>query len=111
MSTTPISIPMLDFPDYTVSVTLDGQEWKLRFYWNTRGLFWSMDIKTANNVLTLAGVRLIVSYPMTEQHTALDIPKGTFLIVDQNELTKYQDPGRNDFVSGRNLKLVYIGVE
>ena len=103
-----VTIPMIDSAEFSESVTLDGNEYKLHFYWNTRGAFWSMDIADASSNSLVVGVRLIISYPMLLQHTEIGLPPGQFLIIDTNINTQYQEPGRSDFLStGRNLQLVY----
>lgn len=106
-----VTIPMLDYAEFSEAVTLDGNLYNLHFYWNTRGDFWTMDIADANNNPLVSGIRLIISYPMILQHTEIGLPPGQFLIVDPNQKTQYQEPGREDFLpSGRNLSLVYWGM-
>lgn len=102
-----VAIPMFDLADFSESVTLDGNEYKLHFYWNTRGAFWSMDIADANSVPLVSGVKLIMDFPLLIQHTEDGLPEGIFLIQDTNPNTQYVEPGRGDFVGGRNLELMY----
>ena len=102
-----VGIPMKDSPCFSESVTLDNNEYRLRFTWNTRGAFWAMDISDANDNLLLAGVRLVISFPLNTQHPQMGLPTGVFLVVDKNPKTATVEPGRSDFVGGRNLTLVY----
>ena len=102
-----VTIPMSDLAEFSQSVTLDGNEYRLHFYWNGRGSFWGMDISDANGVPLLSGIRLIINFPMLLQHKESGLPPGQFLIVDSNLKTQNDEPGRNDFTIGRKLNLVY----
>lgn len=102
-----VTITMYDTASFSESVTLDGNEYRLRFYWNTRGQFWSMDIADANNNPLVSGVKLIANFPLLIQHTEEGLPPGDFFIVDPSSKTQYVEPGRWDFTSGRNLSLTY----
>jgi hypothetical protein len=103
-----VTIPMFDVADFSEKVTLDGGIYGLRFYWNTRGAFWSMDISDANANPIVSGVKLIINFPMLLQYRTSALPPGFFVIMDLNLKTQYQEPGRFDFVSGRNLQLCYM---
>jgi len=104
----PVAIKMYDYAEFTESVSLDNNEYLLRFYWNTRGEFWSMDISDSNNTQLVSGIKLIVNYPMLYQYKKIGLPNGDFYIKDLNPKTQYVDPGRYDFVSGRNLSICYV---
>jgi hypothetical protein len=102
-----VAIPMFDSSSFKISVTLDLKEYRLSFAWNSRGQYWSMSIADANGVMLRAGIRLVVSYPLNIQHTDPRLPQGLFMIIDSNEKTAMIEPGRNDFVAGRKLELIY----
>jgi hypothetical protein len=101
---------MFDAAEFSEAVTLDGNLYKLHIYWNTRGAFWSLDIADANSIPLVSGIKLITGFPMLIQHKESGLPPGQLLIVDPNQKTQYDEPGRFDFVSGRNLSLVYWGI-
>ena len=101
-----VSIPMSDSAEFAESVTLDGNEYKLHFYWNARGQFWNMDIADANNNALVSGIRLIIAFPLLIQHTESGLPPGQFIILDANQKTQFVEPGRYDFTNGR-LQLIY----
>lgn len=104
-----VKIPFRDSPSFTQSITLNGVEYILRFDWNTRGAFWSMSIYDNTETLILAGIRMVIGWPLLDSHTAItNIPDGQFVVYDSNPLTHLQEPGRYDFVSGRNLELLFI---
>jgi hypothetical protein len=103
-----VTIPMDNVADFFEKVTLDGGIYGFRFYWNARGAFWSMDISDANANLIVSGVKLIINFPMLLQYHNSALPPGHFVIMDLNPKTQYQEPGRFDFVSGRNLQLCYF---
>ena len=93
---------------FTEAVTLDGSVFNLRFYWNTRAAAWFMDISDAVNNPILAGVRLVVSYPLLGQHPESTMPTGELLVYDPNPTTRQTEPGRNDFTDERGLQLLYV---
>jgi len=102
-----IKIPMSSAASFSESLTLDDNEYQLSFAWNTRGGYWTMGIADANGISLCEGVRLCISYPLNIQHTQTAMPKGVFLVVDTNPKTAMIEPGRMDFVQGRNLELLY----
>lgn len=103
-----VTIPFQPAAAFKQSVTLDGGEYVLSFYWNTRGEFWSMNIADANENMIISGIRLTIGYPLKIQHPQLTLPPGEFIIIDKSEKTFETEPGRDDFVEGRNLELQYI---
>lgn len=108
--TTPVKIPMIDSPNFSVEVSLDQKEYSFSFLWNTRGEFWSMSISDANGVVLISGIRLVCFYPLlTAYQYNQAMPQGLMVVVDQNKATARTEPGRFDFVSDRNLELCYVG--
>lgn len=45
-------------PSQLLSISLNDVAYNIAFRWNSRGEFWSMDIRDENNVLILGGVSL-----------------------------------------------------
>ena len=104
-----VQIVMKDLASFTEETVLNGVEYSLRFDWNVRGEFWSMTIADRNGNVILSNKRLVIGYPILENHHALEgLPDGEFVVDDSNETTKTQEPGRHDFVSGRKLKLLFF---
>jgi hypothetical protein len=107
---TPLIIPMQSLSSFIQSVSLDGNEYKLSFYWNTRGSAWFMDIADALGNAILSGVKLIISFPLLMQYNNPALPPGDFIVWDNNPNAMYVEAGRNDFTDDRNLQLIYMSV-
>jgi hypothetical protein len=106
----PVKIPMIDYPFFTVDVVLDGAKLTFAFLWNTRASFWAMSISDANGTVLVSGVRLVCFYPLLTQYQHNKaLPQGLLCVIDENQNTAKQEPGRYDFVSGRKLELSYAG--
>ena len=103
-----VTIPLRDDSVFDESVTLDGNEYKLHFYWNQRGQSWFMDISDANGNALVSGIFLAISLPLTMQYKHIDgMPQGDFLVRDDNPKNMSIEAGRHDFTQGRNLQLIY----
>ena len=103
-----ITIPMSDYSNFKVGVTLDAKKFFFDFVWNTRGEFWSASIADANGNLLIAGIRLVLFTPLLipYQYNA-SVPQGALMVIDQNPSTFTEEPRRHDFVQDRNLQLCY----
>ncbi len=101
-------IPMNNYADSTVEVTLEGRPYIFRMRWNTRGAFWVLSISDRNEELIIDGLRLVSGFPINLYHKDSRLPKGLFAVVDLNTNTQFQEPGRNDFVADRQLSLGYL---
>jgi len=53
-----VELPLDSTRDYRVSVTLDGETFRLRFYWADRVEGWFFDTYDADEVLISAGKRI-----------------------------------------------------
>lgn len=100
-------IPFKDSPAFSESLTLDGKEYGFFFAWNTRGSFWYMNLNDANGNPLVSGVRLVINFPLLDQHPGEGMPPGSMFVYDSNPATRTMEPGRGDFVGGRNLSLLY----
>jgi hypothetical protein len=101
-------IPMRDYADFTIEVTLEGRPYILRFHWNTRGAFWVMAIYDRDNVLLADGLKLVIGFPVNKGIINELLPPGEFICMDSNMATQFVEPGRYDFISGRNIFLGYV---
>jgi len=101
-------IPIRDYADFTEEVTLDERPYILRFRWNTRGSFWVMAIYDRDNVLLADGLKIVIGFPVNKYIVNSLLPPGQFICMDSNMATQFIEPGRYDFVSGRNIFLGYI---
>jgi hypothetical protein len=102
-----VSIPMSADAQFSESITLDGNEYFLRFIWNIRGGFYSMSINDSNNNPLISGIKLTMGCDLLSPYNITGRPPGILFLLDQNPITAVNEPGRNDFISGRNVLLVY----
>ena len=104
-----VAIKMFDDPSFTQEVTLSDVEYSLHFDWNVRGAFWSMTISDRAGNVIISNKRLVSDWPILSQHQSnANLPAGDFIVHDSNPNTAALEPGRHDFVSGRNLQLLFI---
>lgn len=101
-------ISLFDSARFKQTVAIDGVNYVLEIFWNTRGEFWTMNIRDVNENLLQANIRLVLFYPLTAQYNNASIPQGKFVLTDTGASTYSTDPGRHDFGVGRNLELWYI---
>jgi hypothetical protein len=81
-------------PFFDLQVTLDGVTYSIEFRWNTRGLAWFINVWDEQlQTLFLAGVRLVVNYPLANWITGRQ-PPGALAIIDTSGLGI--DPGLGD---------------
>jgi hypothetical protein len=102
-----VIIPLFSNANFSQVVTLDGVQYTLYFHWNGRGGFWSMDIADGSGAMLLAGIRMVVNYPLTLQYNIAGLPTGIFFLIDESNETWTQEAGRDDFTAGRKLELRY----
>lgn len=107
MSADPVEVPVsLDVPLYTERVTLDGQEYLLRFDWNGREGRWYLDIGDVSENWIVRGVKLIADWPLLRRCVDPRRPPGTLMAVDFSGAG--EPPSLSDL--GRSVKLIYFPV-
>lgn len=102
------SIPLFENGIFSETVSLDGNNYGLSIAWNARAGAWFMSIADGNGNMLWTGIRLNIAFPMKLQFNDPGLPSGDFILIDKNTATAMQEAGRDDFVSGRKLKLLYI---
>jgi len=93
-----------DYPAYSMTVTLEGEVYRLVFRWNVRGAFWTMDVKEQDETVLLAGIKLVANWPLTDRYVNPDLPPGDFMAYDTAGTGL--DPGREDL--GGRVLLLYL---
>lgn len=102
-----LEIPLrTDIYSYTEKVTLDGVVYTLEFHYNSRKDVWVMDIGDSAGVVLLAGVPLIIDYPLTARFIGVieGLPPGQFVMVDETD--QERNAGRDNL--GNDIKLIYV---
>ncbi|MCP4570675.1 MAG: hypothetical protein GY841_24080 [FCB group bacterium] len=93
---------------FSQSVTMDGVEFILDFYWSDRAGFWYFDLLDANEDLIKAGIKLVTNQQLIWRVSDPRRPAGEIIALDTREtdIIPAQDPGLTDL--GTNIELIYI---
>lgn len=97
-------ISIKDNPNHTILVELENKIYKLYFRYNTVAEFWTMDIYTENDILLLAGIKIVQNYPLIFSHINSDLPPGDFICEVSDVTSRIV---RDSFSSGK-AKLLYL---
>lgn len=102
-----VKIPFTQFPAFSEEIILDNIPYRFSFSWNTRGEFWSMIIQDRSEVVLIAGVKLILNFPLLFMHPGKNLPPGELWVIDTTE--SLERIGRTDFEN--NVSLIYLTEE
>jgi hypothetical protein len=94
-------------PSYTLQVDLDGATYGLGFVWNAVAGAWYMSISDVDGNPLVAGVRVVVDFPLAARSTLPGLPPGVFMATDTSGAHK--DPGLGDLGSRVRLRYVAVG--
>lgn len=97
-------IPIKDNPNHSILISLEDVIYKLLFKYNTTSDFWTIDIYSVDDVLLLAGVKIVANYALLFYHKKTGLMSGDFIceIADTNARIT-----RDSFSSGA-AKLLYL---
>lgn len=102
-----LEIPVrTDIYSYTEKVTLDGVLYTLGFHFNSRKDCWVMDIGDSAGEILLAGIPLMINYPLTRRFIGYidGLPNGQFMMIDETD--QERNAGRDNL--GDDIKLIYL---
>lgn len=92
-----------DLAAYSFLIELEGAKYTLRFRYNTRGAYWSMDIATSEDIDVVNGIPIQVNVDLTSRFDRSDLPPGAILAYDESG--NAAEPTRDNF--GQTVKLLY----
>jgi hypothetical protein len=98
-----------DEPHYSYQTDLDGETYGFELRWNTRDSGWYLTIRDAEENVLLAGIRLVVGFPLLRRFRDFRLPPGELEAVDTNTTGQAADPGLADL--GQRVLLVYTSPE
>lgn len=98
-------IPMKDYPDYSEELLFNGEPYIVRFRWNSRAKFWVMSVSLRDGTVIVAGMKIVINFPLNIRYSSPLLPAGAFIAFDANEKTQFMNPGQNDFISGRLVQM------
>ena len=97
-------IPIKDNQNHTLLIELESAMYKLGFKYNTRSLFWAMDVYDDADNLLLAGIKIVPNYPLIFSHKVAGLPAGDFLC----EISDKQSRVVRDSFSSGKANLLYL---
>ncbi len=92
--------------NYRFRTRIEGIDYTFRFRYGSREDSWFMDIRSSEDTLILAGIRVVVGVDLTQSFKHLDIPQGPILA--ENLENSFQEPNRNNF--GSEVLMIYAEV-
>ena len=100
----PLIIPFRNLPAFKETVVLDGETFIFSFQYNTRGDYWTMDISDKNQVLLMAGLKVVLGYELIQRYGTREQPAGEIYPIDVTETI--ERIGRNDLPAP--VEMTYI---
>jgi hypothetical protein len=85
--------------DFEYSTTLSGNEYILRFVWNTVSESWYMYVTDYLGDNVVHGVRLVSSKPLIDIYKSFNLPDGILAVVQLKE-GQLETPSRYSFSEG-----------
>lgn len=98
-----VILPTAQATDYRQRALLDGNYFRVRLRYNERLDSWMGDFFSVDDVLLVAGVKVVTNWPLTFQHKHLPVPQNDFLAVRSDNSDS--DPGLNDL--GDSVEIQY----
>lgn len=100
-----LKLPFKDFPAFVERIVLDGDQYQLRFWWNTVGQYWTLQISALNGTVILAGIKIVLNYELIHDFAWMGGPPGALYAIDSTE--ELTTISRDDLPSGA-VYLVYV---
>jgi hypothetical protein len=97
-------LPLIDHPNFSQSVTLEGKVYLLKFGWNDRGSFWAVGFYKTDGTPLVTSRKILLGQELVHNLPGLGLPPGSMMAVDPTG--KLLTIGRHDLGSGRVL-LIY----
>jgi len=99
-------IPWQDYADFTQTLRLSGEFYKLRARWNANKEFWTLDLFDSSGDPLLIGQKLVFNTDILARYNDPRLPPGNIFAIDTgNSTQKINKIGRNDI--GVNVFVVY----
>lgn len=99
-----VIIPTFDIACFEQEVVLDGVPYLIRMDYNVKFAFWSLTVKSRDEVTLLAGQKLVLGYDLFAHHPDRGLPPGQLFVVDTSE--KILKIDRDNLIN--DLALVYV---
>jgi hypothetical protein len=93
-----------DLEWYSLAVSLDGRGYQFSIRWQTREERWTLSVKDSDGELIVAGVPLVVDWPLLSLFTDSRLPPGKLMLIDVTG--EGREAAHDDL--GDRCKLVYV---
>ncbi|MFW6031645.1 MAG: phage baseplate plug family protein [Myxococcota bacterium] len=93
-----------EVPNYRQRTTLDGRQYVLRFRWNVRGAYWTIDVHDSSDNPIASGVKVVPGWDLLKLVTDPRKPPGVLMAVDMTG--DGEAPGIEQL--GRDVVLYYF---
>lgn len=97
-----IYIEVPDMNDSMSTITIDGEQFVIRFTYNELGNYWSFGIYNIEQKPIIAMTKIVPNFPINHFFTYTELPDGVF-----GALSKEKRIERYSFIEGK-AKFVYI---
>lgn len=100
-----VEIPIRsDLDWYSLTAALDGADYRLAIWWNTRDERWYLSVSESDGTLIVAGVPMVVDYPLLDRFAHEDLPTGVLMALDTSG--EGAEAGQEDL--GDRVRLIYV---
>lgn len=101
-----LELPVRSDPQsYQFQITLEGEVYTLKFWYNGRRSLWYMSIKNADGSIDYVnGAPIFTNFPLLDRFRLTELPPGTMFVYDTEGGD--EPPGQDDF--GTRYKLLYV---
>ena len=97
-------IPVAEYPTYSEEITLENGLYRFLFTYNPRGLHWTMTIKDTNDVVLVAGIKIVLQFELIRRYPDRGLPPGAIVAIPMDDsVTRIT---RDNL--GTDVKLIYI---
>lgn len=98
-------VPTSFDPQYTQITAIDGTDYSLSLFYNTRQATWFLTIGEADGVPIVEGIPLVTGWDLLGAYRYLDIPKGVLAVIASGSDTSV--PGIDELGEGLRTALYY----
>lgn len=100
-----IAVPIFNNSSFLEKIVLDDKSYTLRFDWNDRGEFYTLNVYDASDTLLIAGRKVSLFVDLLSQFKGTDFPQGMLMIIDPST-TNFSPIIQDDFID--RLYLIYF---
>lgn len=97
-------IPVADYPTYSEELTIENVLYRFKISYNERGQHWALTIMDSNEVILIAGVKIVLGYELIKWYPDRGLPPGGIMVINMDD--SVTEITRDNL--GTDIKIVYI---